>query len=36
MGFNPHRTYRRKPADYLFVGLAFLAAIGLVVWAFAG
>jgi hypothetical protein len=36
MGFNPHRKYVPKRADYVFVGMAFLAAVALLVWAFAG
>jgi hypothetical protein len=36
VGFNPHRTQRRSPWDYVFVASAFLVAAGLLVWAFVG
>ncbi|MEY2583556.1 MAG: hypothetical protein QOE09_3405 [Ilumatobacteraceae bacterium] len=36
MGFNPYRKFVAKPADYLFVVVAVLAAIGLLAWAFLG
>ena len=36
MGFNPNRTYRRRPSDYLMVGGAVLACVLLVAWAFLG
>jgi hypothetical protein len=34
MGFNPHRKFRARTADYVVVAAASLAALGLVVWAF--
>jgi hypothetical protein len=36
MGYNPHRSFKAKPADYVLVGVAVLAAIALVAWAFVG
>jgi hypothetical protein len=36
MGFNPNRTHRRSPWDYVFVGAALLAAAGVLVWAVLG
>lgn len=36
MGFNPYRKFVAKPADYVFVVAAVLAAIGLLVWALLG
>jgi hypothetical protein len=36
MGFNPHRRFRARPADYAMVALALVAAAALVVWALAG
>ncbi len=36
MGFNPYRKFKAKPADYALVAVAFVVAVGLVVWAFAG
>jgi hypothetical protein len=36
MGFNPYRKFVAKPADYVLVGVAVLAVIGLLAWAFLG
>ncbi len=36
MGFNPNRTYRRTPADYVMVAAAILACVLLLAWAFLG
>jgi hypothetical protein len=36
MGFNPYRKYVAKRADYVFVGAAVLAALGLLAWALLG
>jgi hypothetical protein len=36
MGFNPHRTQRRSPWDYVFVASALLIAAALVIWAMLG
>ena len=36
MGFNPHRKYRRTPADYAMVGGAVLVCVLLLAWAFFG
>jgi len=36
MGFNPQRTHRRSPWDYVFVGSALLITAGLLVWAVVG
>ena len=36
MGFNPHRQYRRTPADYAIVIVALLICAALVAWAFLG
>jgi hypothetical protein len=36
MGFNPHRQYRRTPADYALVAAAVLVCVRLVAWAFLG
>lgn len=36
MGFNPHRTQRRSPWDYVFVAAALLSAAALVLWALFG
>lgn len=36
MGFNPHRTHRRSPADYVMVAGAFAVVIALILWALLG
>jgi hypothetical protein len=36
MGFNPHRTHRRSPVDFVLVGAALLICLGLVLWAVLG
>jgi hypothetical protein len=36
MGFDPHRRYRRSPADYALVAGAVLACAALLAWAFFG
>jgi hypothetical protein len=36
MGFNPHRTYRRKPLDVAFVVVTLAIVAGLLVWALFG
>lgn len=36
MGFNPYRKFVARRTDYLFVGAAIVAALGLVAWAFLG
>lgn len=36
MGLNPHRTHRRSPWDYVFVGAALMAALGVLLWALLG
>jgi hypothetical protein len=36
MGFNPHRRRVARTTDYLFVGAAVLAVIGLLAWALLG
>lgn len=36
MGFNPHRRFRARPADYLFVAAAVLVALALVAWTLFG
>jgi hypothetical protein len=36
MGFNPNRTYRRRPSDYVLVGSAVLVCVLLLAWAFFG
>ncbi len=36
MGFNPHRTQRRSPWDYVFVASGLLVAAALVLWAVFG
>ena len=36
MGLNPHRKQVRRQSDYLFVGLAVLACVALLAWAFLG
>lgn len=36
MGMNPHHQHRRSNWDYLFVGAAIVAVVGVVAWAFLG
>lgn len=36
MGFNPHRTHRRSPADYAMVAGAFVVVVALILWALLG
>jgi hypothetical protein len=36
VGFNPHRTYRRRPSDYVMVAAAVLATAALLAWALLG
>lgn len=36
MGFNPNRKRVARTSDFLFVGLAALACVALLVWAFLG
>lgn len=36
MGFNPHRQYRRTPADYAMVAAAVIVCALLLAWAFFG
>lgn len=36
MGFNPHRQYKRTPADYAMVVAAVVVCVALVAWAFLG
>ena len=36
MGLNPHRKHVPRTSDYLFVGLAVLACVALLAWAFLG
>jgi len=36
MGFNPQRKRVARTSDYLFVGAAALACIGLVLWTLLG
>ena len=36
MGLNPHRKHVPRKSDYLFVGLAALACVALLAWAFLG
>ncbi|CAN5833850.1 hypothetical protein BH24ACT5_BH24ACT5_17400 [soil metagenome] len=36
MGYNPHRRFAARPADYVLVALALLAAAALLVWAVFG
>jgi hypothetical protein len=36
VGFNPHRKYRRTPADYALVAAAVLVCALLVAWAIMG
>jgi hypothetical protein len=33
---NPYRKHVIRPADYAFVGLAVVACLGLIAWAFLG
>jgi hypothetical protein len=34
MGYNPHRKFRARPADYAILSIGMLVAAALVVWAF--
>jgi hypothetical protein len=36
MGFNPHRTQRRRPTDYVFVAAGLLVVVALLLWALLG
>lgn len=36
MGFNPHRKYVPRKSDFVFVGAAVAAAVGLVLWTLFG
>lgn len=36
MGFDPHRSHRRSPADYVMVGAALVICVALLLWAFLG
>ena len=36
MGFNPYRKFVARPADYVFIAVGMLVALGLVLWAFLG
>lgn len=36
VGYNPYRTHRRSPADYVMVGAALVICIALVLWALLG
>jgi hypothetical protein len=36
MGFNPHRRYKRTPADYAMVAAAMAVCVALVAWALLG
>jgi hypothetical protein len=36
MGFNPHRTYRRRTSDYVLVAAAVVVCVLLVAWALLG
>jgi hypothetical protein len=36
MGFNPHRTYRRRTSDYVIVAVALMVIVALVIWGLAG
>lgn len=36
MGFNPERSYRRRPSDYLLVAAAIAICIAALVWALLG
>jgi hypothetical protein len=36
MGFDPNRTYRRRPSDYVLVVAALLICAGGLVWALVG
>ena len=36
MGFNPNRTYRRRPLDVVLVVVTLAVTIGLLGWAFLG
>jgi len=34
MGYNPHRKFKARPTDYVFVAAALLISAALVVWGF--
>lgn len=36
MGYNPHRRFVARRADYVFVALALIVAVALVAWALLG
>jgi hypothetical protein len=36
VGLNPYRKQRRRKSDYVLVGVALVATVALVVWAFLG
>jgi hypothetical protein len=36
MGLNPHRKRVPRTSDYLFVGMAAVACVALLLWAFLG
>lgn len=36
MGFDPHRSHRRRPSDYVFVAAAVLVVLLLLGWALLG
>lgn len=36
MGFNPHRQYKRTPADYAMVAGTVVVCVLLLAWAFLG
>jgi hypothetical protein len=33
VGFDPNRTQRRRPSDYLYVAAAIVVVVGLLAWA---
>lgn len=36
VGLNPYRKHRRRPSDYVLVGVCLVVVVALVVWAFFG
>jgi hypothetical protein len=34
MGYNPHRKFKARPADFVILATGMLVAAALVVWAF--
>jgi len=34
MGYNPHRKFKARPADYVILTIGMLVAAALVAWAF--